>query len=555
MAPRNRILLNGDSCTFFYNPEVLQPEGGPYSARAVHNLVGKVADAGVDTFVINPSTQRAWYPSRKLPGITEGYRRGDREHFRAHASCERIPADKMDGYLDNGVRFLNLYLDLAEAGIDWLRETSVACRARGLAPWFSIRMNDTHGANSPDGSYFNCPLFRDPAMRVNKHALNPADPAAPRREGLDYLKREVREYMLSVIREPLEDYDFEGLELDWMRDPICVAPPASAADTRVITDFILGIGELTKARGRAIGRPYPLGLRAPGDLNLLRDIGIDVRTLVKEGALDFFGPTNFWQTSWDMPFDGLRRELGEGIRLLGVVEGGPNWLKCRSSAVKADGTYLDRNLGYRTMQYNPDHIRGNAAGKLVLGADGIEFFNCFFGWDRRVSRDSAYEAIRGVGDLGTLRGKRKAYAFSTQFWHPLGTIPVERIEQFPCILEPDTRRAFRLPMAREPEGMKATVQVVLDKTDPLPDLGTAFNGGWPTFRRTESGSLLSEGRDYDSVLEEQTILRFDFPSERILEGWNEITVFNNGHIRDADMPVPERLKLAARIRSIEIVVQ
>jgi hypothetical protein len=359
--------------------------------------------------------------------------------------------------------------------------------------------------------------------------------------------------MLAVIREPVEEYDFEGLELDWMRDPICVTPPASAADTRVITDFILAVRDLTRARGQAIGKPFPLGLRAPGDLALLRDIGIDVRTLVREGALDFFSPTNFWQTSWDMPFDDLRRELGDGITLFGVVEGGPNWLKCRSTQVKADGTWMDRNLGYRTMQYNPDLIRGNAAGKLALGADGIEFFNCFFGWDKRVPGEPAFEAIKDAGSLNALRGKRKAYAFSTQFWHPQGTIPVERVEAFPCVLEPDTRRSFRLPLCHEPAGMNLTVQVVIDKADPLPDLGVALNGGWPSFERSQSGRLLSEGRDYDSVLEDQTILRFTLPAVRIREGWNEITVYNNNHIDwDHDMPVPERLQRAARIRSVEL---
>lgn len=552
----NRILLNGDSCTYFYNPEVWQPEGGPYSARAVHNLVGRLADAGVDTFVINGTTQRAWYPSRTVPRITEGYTRGDRDHFRAHATCERIPADKLDGYLDNAVRFLNLYLDLEEADVDWLRETSVACRARGMSPWFSMRMNDTHGAASPEGSYFNCPLFRDPAMRTNKHAINPRDPQATRREGLDYRRPEVREYVLEAIREPLEDYGFDGIEIDWMRDPICIAPPASRRDVQTITDFFGAVRRIVDGRSRMQGRPFPVSLRAPGSLDLLLDIGIDVRALAREGLTDCFAPTNFWQTSWDMPYDDLRRVLGDSVTLWGVIEGGPNWLKCSSSAARADGTYLDRNFGYRTMGYSPDFVRGNAAGKLALGADGIEFFNCFFGRDRRIPHEPAYEAVHDVAGLDGLRGLRKAYTFSTQFWHPHGTIPVERVEQFPCVLEPDTRRSFRLPMCAEREGMTAVVQVVVDRVQTLPDLGVSLNGCWPRFERETSTRLLADCRDYDSVTDEQIAVSFRFPAERIREGWNEIAVHNNTHV-DADnsMPVPERLARAARIRSIEVAIR
>lgn len=555
MKRTNRILLNGDSCTYFYNPEVWQPEGGPYSARAVHALVGRLADAGVDTFVINGSTQRAWYPSRSLPRITEGYQRGDRDFFRAHATCERIPADKLDGYLDNGVRFLNLYLDLEEAGVDWLRETTVASRAKGMSPWVSVRMNDTHGATSPEGSYFNCPLFRDPAMRVNKHATDPRDPSAPRREGLDYRRPEVREYVLEVIREPVEEYDFDGLELDWMRDPICVAPPASRRDVETITGFFRAVRRIVDGRSRALGRPYPVSLRAPGSLELLLDIGIDVGTLARDGLIDCFAPTSFWQSSWDMPYDDLRRELRDRVTLYGVIEGGPNWLKCASSAAKADGTWLDRNFGYRGMSYSPDFIRGNAAGKLALGADGIEFFNCFFGRDKRIPHEPAYEAIREVSDLEGLRGRRKAYTFPTQFWHPHATIPVERVEQYPCVLEPDTRRSFRLPMCRERKGMLATVQLVVDRAEPRAALGVSLNGGWPRFDATTSTTLLADCRDYDTGLDEQIVLQFAFPAEKLREGWNEITVLNNTHIDgDGAMSAADRLARAVRIRSMEVVV-
>ena len=42
------------------------------------------------------------------------------------------PAD-VEKFEENMVRFFNLYLDLVEAGVDWLAETSRACRQRGVA--------------------------------------------------------------------------------------------------------------------------------------------------------------------------------------------------------------------------------------------------------------------------------------------------------------------------------------------------------------------------------------------------------------------------------------
>ena len=127
-------LFNGDSCTYFYNPELWQPEGGPYSAKAIHRYIDLLADNGVDAFLINPNAQVAWYPSKKLQTILDGYKRGDREFFRGHALGAGISADKMDAYLDHQVQFFNLYQDLIDAGVDWLAETSRALPAQEHQP-------------------------------------------------------------------------------------------------------------------------------------------------------------------------------------------------------------------------------------------------------------------------------------------------------------------------------------------------------------------------------------------------------------------------------------
>ena len=54
---RHRNLFTGDSCVYFYNPELWQPEGLPYTAKAIHRYVDLLADSGVDTFRLQ--SQRA----------------------------------------------------------------------------------------------------------------------------------------------------------------------------------------------------------------------------------------------------------------------------------------------------------------------------------------------------------------------------------------------------------------------------------------------------------------------------------------------------------------
>ena len=92
----------------------------------------------------------------------------------------------MDEFLDHQVKFFNMYLDLAEQGVDWLAETSKACRARGVSPWVSCRMNDMHGAANPTGSHFNCALFKQARFRLSGRPLDLQDTPHISWMGLNY---------------------------------------------------------------------------------------------------------------------------------------------------------------------------------------------------------------------------------------------------------------------------------------------------------------------------------------------------------------------------------
>ncbi len=64
---RHRQLFNGDCNFLFYNPELWQPEGGRFGVAAIERYLTVIAKAGIDTLLVNPNTQVAWYPSRQLP--------------------------------------------------------------------------------------------------------------------------------------------------------------------------------------------------------------------------------------------------------------------------------------------------------------------------------------------------------------------------------------------------------------------------------------------------------------------------------------------------------
>ena len=524
VTARHRNLFNGDTCVFFYNPEIWHPEGGPYSAKAIHRYVDALADNGVDTFLVNANASKAWYPSKAIPTILDGYRRGDREFFRGHAICAGAtePA-AVENFLDESVTFYNRYLDLIEAGVDWLAEAAKACRRRGISPWASIRMNDMHGQKNFEGSYFNAPLLKQREMRLQHSAYSPTMWIPDYREGLNYARPEVRAFMFAQIKEVVEDYDYEGLELDWWRNALCCEPNATMETVEMMNVWFREVRALTERRAKQTGRPYPLGFRMPGRLEPLKSIGIDVATLCREGTLDFICPSHFWRTSWDMPHDELRRQVGDRVAIYGVIEDGVNRMAAAAPAIP-----LTRDMRYISASH--ELMRGNAAGKLVLGADGIECYNFFCTDQAKIPGViSDYTTLRDLHRLDRLRGRPKHYTFSDQ-GSPFVQIPFEGIPQLPVVLERGWIRSFRLPMCAEPadRGLELIIQVVLRAGDVPAELPVAINGCWPRREHAKSDRLLFPCGAFTHHAAANRGCDFKFPLPLVRDGWNEITVENGG---------------------------
>lgn len=543
-TPQHNVIFNGDWGAMFWAPNLWQPEGGPYSARALHSFVELLADSGVDTYAISPNTQLAWYPSKAVPTALDDYTRGDQRWARWFRSCPD----------ETNIAMMDRYLDLLDAGIDWMAETVSACKQRGIAPWASVRMNDPHGylekwVDNPT----NCPLFKDPANRLTGTPLRPGRHADVLWVGLNYERQAVRDYFLAMIRELVLDYDTEGLELDFLRTPAICEPNASQQTIDTMTSWIAEIRDVTQQKQEQTGRPFPFGLRIPPALGALRSIGLDVAAIVAADLIDFVSPSNYMQTAWELPLDDLRRQLGDSVSIYGNVEFALNGVSAYSPT--AETTEL------RCPFVVTEALLGAAAGMRALGADGIELYNYYAADEdnadiRICTRDNMradYTAIRDIDTLEGVRGKTKQYAFTTMLapvWNP----PFDTPDQLPDILEPDWRRAYRLPMCAEPTdaGLKLVIQVVVDRRDDLPPLGVSFNDSWPTTDAQATDELLFPQLDHGFHVPEYTAFNYMFEVDGIVEGWNEISIYNGSH--DVSTAA-SRARNSITIRSIELAVR
>jgi hypothetical protein len=504
---RHRNLYNGDFGIFFWNAEMWQPDGGRYSAKAIHRFVDLLAANGVDTFVINPNSQVAWYPSKVIPTVLDRYVRDDPSVPKRNWWCHDL---------------LNPALDLKEAGVDPLAEAIRQCRRRGISPWISIRMNDPH-LHHP---YLQSLLHTDPKYRLDGL--------------LNYERREVRDYYFALIQELVNDYDIDGLELDWLRSPTCCRRDASAETIATMTNWFSEIRKLTQAKAARRGKPLYFGMRIPANYKLLPSIGIDVQGIVKDGMLDFLGPSNFMLTTWDMPHDQLRKVFGEKVAIYGVTE---LW----SNEIMLWSEKLQRSMETFNSA-SPPALRGNAAGKLVLGADGIVQYNFFCADQSRKYDDlpglhSQYAALNNLHDLESLRGQTKQYSLCSNLRN-YGPHEFDLSKPLPVTLKPNGRQTFRLPMCSEQNdaGLKLILQVVVEKTDAVPRLAVSFNKSKLQSDARQTRELLFPMGPANQHLAAYRAFNHCFDVNDIIEGWNEIVLTNSGNE-------------SARIVSLELAVQ
>ncbi len=110
---------------------------------------------------------------------------------------------------------------------------------------------------------------------------------------VDYGVPQVREYVLSNIQEVIDDYDIDGVELDYMRDPWLFketfsdpVQPVTKEHCQVMVDFHKQVRAMLDVKAKRIGRPLLLAVRVPRWLDISRNLGLDLEANLKSGAID-----------------------------------------------------------------------------------------------------------------------------------------------------------------------------------------------------------------------------------------------------------------------------
>jgi len=319
-----------------------------------------------------------------------------------------------------------------QQGVDLYAVCIERCRAKGISPWVSMRMNDTHYINDPHMA--NTFWKEHPEYRC-EHL-----------PGLNFALPEVRRHTLKLVEELLSRYDIDGIELDWMRFADQHFNPKEARAGRAhLNKMMRVIRRMADKAGKQRGRPIQVAARIPAVPSFALGFGMEGATWVKKGWIDMLIASPLWRPSdTDIPIGEWRKRIGKVDRPYQLVAATDLWIQS--------------SPGGKLMADDAETTRGFAAVHFDRGADQIYLFN-HFGDLKSIRND--------VGALKTAVVGPRRHVLS--FHHPVPR-GVSNPTQLPATLKPAAKKVFSLPIGPQPRGGQAVVRIGLEDRPDLAEV-------------------------------------------------------------------------------------
>lgn len=404
-----RVLYNNDSYNILSSSTCAPGVTVPERLRASIDEA-----AGADVHLLSPgNTWVPWWKSKQYPADA---------HYRWFKEATGLEPDPIGRFMRDGG--------------DLVGEFVAHCRARGISPFVSLRVNDYHGSESlgllRDAMRGKRPPKKPPYALVEmasqslprivhaKNQLHPdpawyvaATPEERLRLAKDRGKRytlrnariwnwaipEVPKYMFGFVREVCEGYDIDGLELDFMRWSDYFPKNTSASKREsIMLDFIKKTRAALDA-GAKPGQRRWLCVRIPARISGFGKLGIDLRAWVAAGV-------DLVNLSCSYTTDQQYTDIEKICRML---PGTPVYLELTHVNAPA------RKSGERARVTTAEEFITSAHLAHARGARGVSLFN--FVYSRifapvRPSPEPPFQILGKLGDPAWLARQPQNYFLS-----------------------------------------------------------------------------------------------------------------------------------------------
>ena len=355
-----RIIYNDDACSLAISP---QPHTTEKISRAVDYLKGSQVD--VLCWCVMEGDVVSGYPSKVVENKFDFFF----SQFPDNRAGQKLRQQALANTKD-------MTISLYAQGIDYLPTLIELTQKAGMKFYASFRMNDCHHKSCPRGSFSvdHATYLVSKFWETHQHCRlwEVTDAQSYYNATMDYSFPEVRNNRINAIKELANNYDVDGIELDFYRNPYIFPPSEAWTKRKILTDFIKEIRCAITAIGQKKHKKIGFLLRLPfaqdrfthGNENRLVLAGMDVEDWIKNRYMDIlvmtYGTNNLNYTV--EPWRSLCRK--HKVLFYPSVEAGP-----------ADNAPAHNHV----VPVKPDEVvkRTYAASLQFLsqGVDGIYMFN------------------------------------------------------------------------------------------------------------------------------------------------------------------------------------
>jgi len=308
-----KVLYSNDTtniltCKSPFNPQPAQQKESTgkwvekpliFTREMLEATVDETADTGIDVHMLQPGV--GWVPWWK----------SDVYPFEEHIKFMKkhtgmTPSDNgFAEYMANGGDMVKVFVD--------------RCRFKGLTPFISFRLNDSHGheftAMEPEkipgwAWHVFCPTHVEhPEWRFGSD-LNDWNSRV-----LNWAIQEVRDAKFAYIKEIIENYDIDGFELDFMRHCNFFRQEETTGDERrrIITTFVKDVRKVLDDTAKP-GVHRWLCVRIPAQVSWYDKLGISIEDMTQAGV-EMFNLSNYYYTEDRGDFKTVRSMAGENASL------------------------------------------------------------------------------------------------------------------------------------------------------------------------------------------------------------------------------------------------
>ena len=443
------VLYSNDTTNVSGCTSPWHPNGEPFRAKYLEASVDEVAGK-VDAHFLQPGLGEVpMWPSKVLPL---------EEHYRWVKDTYGIGPDTFGKFVMGGGDVVKVFLD--------------RCRARKQAAFISIRLNDAHHkewVNAKPGDKLSSAVgmavtkfYRDhPEYRVGQKL------GSAQFQVLNWAHPEVSARKLAFLTELCENYDLDGLELDFMRFYSFFPRDKSTTSEQrraIITGFVREVRGLLDRTARE-GRRRWLCARAPGFVSTLDPLGIDLPALVAAG-LDMVNLSATYFTTQQMEVAAVRALVPQAAVYVEMCHSTWNGPK-----LSAGG---DTSPFRRT---TPEQYATTAHQAYARGADGVSLFNFAYyrehgGPGRGPFNEPPFDALPLLGDRAAL-ARQPQHWFLAQGW----AFPFAKDAMLPRPLASGQTTSFAFDLAPPSGGWEKDARLRMQTIRPLSGarLGVKFN--------------------------------------------------------------------------------